>query len=73
VILYTQSLKLKLKVLRKEEKEMEIRIIRKIDELGRIVIPKDVRDTLDLVAGDDLEISVKDNCVVLKKVGNGNA
>lgn len=52
---------------------MEIRIIRKIDELGRIVIPKDVRDTLDLVAGDDLEISVKDNCVVLKKVGNGNA
>ena len=46
---------------------MEIKIIRKIDDLGRIVIPKDVRLTLGISAGDEIEISVTDGEVVLKK------
>ena len=46
---------------------MEIKMIRKIDELGRIVIPKDVRRTLGLSSGDELEISVADGEVILKK------
>ncbi|MBO5207219.1 MAG: AbrB/MazE/SpoVT family DNA-binding domain-containing protein [Clostridia bacterium] len=50
---------------------MEIKIIRKIDELGRIVIPKDVRVSLDLHAGDDIEIKVESGCVVLTKVRLG--
>lgn len=47
---------------------MEIKIIRKIDELGRIVIPKDIRTTLNLDCGDNIEIIVANNTVVLKKV-----
>lgn len=46
---------------------MEIKIIRKIDDMGRIVIPKDVRCTLGISAGDEIEISVTDGEVILKK------
>ena len=49
---------------------MKIKIIRKIDELGRIVIPKDIRMTLHLEKGDDIEIAVEENAVVLKKCKN---
>ena len=47
---------------------MEIEIIRKIDALGRIVIPKDIRTTLKLAAGDATVISVEKGCIILKKV-----
>ena len=46
---------------------MELQIIRKIDELGRIVIPKDVRISLDLATGCDVKITVENGAVVLKK------
>ena len=46
---------------------MEIRIIRKIDKLGRIVIPMDVRKTLGLSSEDEVEITVKENAVILRK------
>ncbi len=36
-------------------------IIRKIDELGRIVIPKEIRKKLNIKIGDPLEISIIDN------------
>lgn len=42
-------------------------IIRKIDELGRIVIPKELRKVLNINSGDDLEILVIDGQIVLKK------
>ncbi|MBE6148758.1 MAG: AbrB/MazE/SpoVT family DNA-binding domain-containing protein [Firmicutes bacterium] len=42
-------------------------VIRKIDELGRIVIPKELRKVLNINSGDDLEIYVDDQKIVLKK------
>ena len=43
-------------------------IVRKIDELGRIVRPKELRRSFDLKDDEDaLEIFVDDNMIVLKK------
>ena len=42
-------------------------IIRKVDELGRIVLPKDIRRSLNLKVGTPLEIFVKDNSLILKE------
>ena len=44
-----------------------MKIIRKIDKLGRIVIPKDARKTLELELGDKIEISVKNSAIILTK------
>jgi AbrB family transcriptional regulator (stage V sporulation protein T) len=43
-------------------------IVRRIDELGRIVLPKEVRKTLRIKEGDPLEIYTdKDGAIILKK------
>ena len=42
-------------------------IVRRIDELGRIVIPKEMRKNLRIKTGDNLEIMVNDDTIVLKK------
>ncbi|MDO4482361.1 MAG: AbrB/MazE/SpoVT family DNA-binding domain-containing protein [Bacillota bacterium] len=42
-------------------------IVRKVDELGRIVLPIELRRTLDIEIKDPLEIFVNDNCIILKK------
>ena len=42
-------------------------IVRKIDELGRIVLPKELRSTLKIHERDSLEIFVEDSMIVLKK------
>ena len=42
-------------------------VTRKIDELGRIVIPKEIRKNLNIRNGEDVSIFVKDNMIVLKK------
>ena len=43
-------------------------VTRKIDELGRIVIPKEIRRTLNIREGDQLEISVDhEGYICLKK------
>lgn len=42
-------------------------IIRRIDELGRIVIPKEIRKNLRIHEGDTLEIFVEDQTINLKK------
>ncbi len=46
---------------------MKTGIIRRIDELGRIVIPKEIRKSLRIKNGDNLEISVENEDIVLKK------
>ena len=42
-------------------------IVRKVDELGRIVLPIELRRTLDIGVKDVLEIYVEGDSVVLKK------
>ena len=42
-------------------------IVRKIDELGRIVLPIEIRNTLDIKAKDSIEIFVDDDKIILKK------
>ncbi len=42
-------------------------IVRKVDELGRIVLPKELRRTLDIEPKDPLEIYVDGNKIILKK------
>ena len=42
-------------------------IIRRIDDLGRVVIPKEIRRTLNLKEGDPLELLVADEMVCFQK------
>ena len=42
-------------------------IVRKLDELGRIVLPIELRRTLDIADRDPLEIYVSDDTIMLKK------
>ena len=42
-------------------------IVRKVDELGRIVLPIEMRRTLDIGEKDALEIYVDGSSVILKK------
>lgn len=42
-------------------------IVRKVDELGRIVLPIELRRTLDIAEKDSLEIYVDGSSIVLKK------
>ena len=43
-------------------------IVRRIDDLGRVVVPKEIRRTLRIREGDPLEIFTdKDGSVVLRK------
>ena len=43
-------------------------VVRRVDELGRIVIPKEIRNKLDIQEKDPIEIYVDGNSVILKKV-----
>ncbi|WP_337399959.1 AbrB/MazE/SpoVT family DNA-binding domain-containing protein [Congzhengia sp.] len=43
------------------------RIVRKVDELGRIVLPIELRRTLDIAVKDALEIYVDEGTIILKK------
>lgn len=43
-------------------------IVRKVDQLGRVVLPKELRKTLNIQEIEDfLEIYVEDNRIILKK------
>ena len=46
---------------------MSTGIIRRIDELGRIVIPKEIRKNLRIKTGDNLEILVENENITLRK------
>ena len=43
-------------------------IIRPIDELGRIVIPKEMRTNMNLVKDDPIEIYVEGDKIILTKI-----
>ena len=42
-------------------------IVRKVDDLGRIVLPKELRKILDIEERDPLEIFVDGNYIMLQK------
>ncbi|SDF75952.1 AbrB/MazE/SpoVT family DNA-binding domain-containing protein [Sporomusa acidovorans] len=42
-------------------------IVRKVDELGRIVLPVELRRTLGIVQKDGLEIYTEDDQIILRK------
>ncbi|PLX28998.1 MAG: AbrB family transcriptional regulator [Clostridiales bacterium] len=42
-------------------------IVRKVDELGRVVIPIELRRTMDIAERDALEIFVEGSHIILKK------
>ncbi len=44
-----------------------IGIIRKIDDLGRIVLPKELRTTLNINPGDDFQITIDNEKIILEK------
>ncbi|AXY11429.1 AbrB/MazE/SpoVT family DNA-binding domain-containing protein (plasmid) [Bacillus thuringiensis LM1212] len=48
-------------------------ITRKVDELGRVVIPKELRDTLEIREKAPLEIYVDGEKIILKKYEAGGA
>lgn len=45
-------------------------IVRKIDELGRIVLPIELRRTFDLAVKDAVEIYTEDDKIILRKYKN---
>lgn len=45
-------------------------IVRKIDALGRVVIPTNIRNSLGIKSGDCLEIIEDSGNVILKKINN---
>lgn len=45
-------------------------IVRKVDELGRIVIPKELRKMFNIKEKDALEIYVEEDRIVLRKHEN---
>jgi AbrB family transcriptional regulator, transcriptional pleiotropic regulator of transition state genes len=47
---------------------VETVIVRKIDDLGRIVIPAETRRLFNIREGDELEVSVENNAIVLRKL-----
>jgi len=47
-------------------------MVRKLDPLGRLVIPKEMRKTLEFNEYDPIEMFVEDDCVIIKKYKNDN-
>ncbi len=47
-------------------------VVRRIDELGRIVVPKELRRTLGIKNGEQLEIFLENESIILKKFSNFN-
>lgn len=41
-------------------------IVRRIDDLGRVVIPREIRQTLNIHAEDPLEIFVEDDKIIFQ-------
>ena len=41
--------------------------IRRMDDLGRVAIPREIRNTLNIEWGEPLEIFIDEDCIILKK------
>ena len=47
---------------------MDSGIVRRIDNLGRVVIPAETRRLLNIAAGDELAISANEQAIVIRKL-----
>ncbi len=47
---------------------MDTLIVRKIDDLGRIVVPAETRKLFNIHEGDELAITVENSGIVLRKL-----
>lgn len=47
-------------------------IIRRVDDLGRIVIPKEIRQRAGITEGTPMEIMMEKDTIVLRKYPSGN-
>lgn len=45
-------------------------VTRRIDDLGRIVIPKEIRNSLSIRSGDNLKIYIENDKLVISKITN---
>lgn len=48
-------------------------IIRRVDDLGRIVLPKELRQTMGIRTGDPMEIYIDADNIILRKYAPGCA
>jgi transcriptional pleiotropic regulator of transition state genes len=46
-------------------------VVRRVDDLGRVVIPKELRRAYDIKERDAIEIFTKDDVIILKKYQPG--
>ena len=46
-------------------------IVRRIDDLGRVVVPRELRRSLQIENGDEIEIFTEEDRIILKKYKPG--
>lgn len=42
--------------------------VRTIDELGRVIIPLELREELDIMENDEMKVCIKENMIILIKI-----
>lgn len=42
-------------------------VVRRIDDLGRVVIPREIREYFHIEEGEPLEIFTDEDCIIFKK------
>ena len=43
-------------------------VVRRIDDLGRVVIPREIREYFHIEEGEPLEIFTDEDCIIFKKI-----
>ena len=51
----------------------ETGVVRKVDELGRVVLPKELRAVFNIKSGTPLEIFIDGECIVLQKYNDNKS
>lgn len=46
-------------------------VIRRIDSAGRVTLPRSVRKTMELQAGDEVEFFIEGNDIIIALMGEG--
>jgi len=64
MLLFTQNI---LQYIKGEINMKSTGIVREIDKVGRIVIPKEIRSNLQINDNDPMEIFIDNDCIVIRK------